>query len=138
MSEADTPTVKTKKSKMVPVPGREQAEKNYETAENDYENPEGTWKWLDPKDYRPLTKETKRKIHELRAAAYKKDPIGFSNTLGEHSDKCIKSIKRYEKKQEKSAAADTSGPAPAESANKQTPAEKPAQADKQMKNPFVV
>ena len=133
MSEADTPTVKTKKSKMVPVPGREQAETNYKET-----YPEGTWKWLDDPDYKPLSKQTKKEIHELRATAYEDDPEGFSNTLGGHSGDCIKSIKRYEKKQEKSAAADTSGPDPAESANKQTPAEKPAQADKQMKNPFVV
>ena len=143
MSEADTQTVETKKSKMVPVPGREQAEEKYKET-----YPEGTWKWLDDPDYKPLSKQTKSEIHQKRAAAYIDDPDGFSRTLGKHSDECIKSIERYK---EKHGAADTSEPDPAESdnkqkpepdpaesANKQKPGQGSAQAGKQMKNPFVV
>ena len=126
MSEADTPTVKTKKSKMVPVPGREQAEKNY--VEN---YPDGTFIWLDPKDYKPLTKKTKRKIHELRAAEYKERPEVFKNKLGEHAEECIKTITRYANKQNKSAQDDTS----AEHAGSD---ESGQGTGKQMRNPFVV
>tara|TARA_Y100000389_G_scaffold167820_1_gene173171 strand:- start:38 stop:484 length:447 start_codon:yes stop_codon:yes gene_type:complete len=148
MSEADTQTVETKKSKMVPVPGREQAEEKYKET-----YPEGTWKWLDDPDYKPLSKQTKSEIHQKRAAAYIDDPDGFSRTLGKHSDECIKSIERYKEKypdgaansevrggqgKKKSAAADTPGPGPAapDSSAVEEPGAGPQ--SKQMKNPFLV
>lgn len=124
---SEAPTPKTKKTTYTP--------EEIAKAENNYQEtyPAGTFIWLDDPDYQPLTKKTKRKIHELRAAEYKDRPEVFKNTLGKHAEGCIESIERYKNK---SAAADTPGPGPA--APDSSAVEEPGPQGKQMKNPFVV
>ena len=95
--------------------------------------PDEKYAWLPDEEYKPLPKDTKSIIHELRAAAYHANPDYFRQKLEEHTDTCIKSIERYKNK---SAAADTPGPGPA--APDSSAVEEPGPQGKQMRNPFVV
>lgn len=72
---------------------------------------EDKYVWLPEEEYAPLPKKKKKFIHQLRADAYRDDKTpdkqNFRKLLLDHAEKCIKSIERFNKKQETAAQGDT-------------------------------